>query len=264
MIEQLERRCLLHSGTAEIVSGILEINGTDHADRIVLDYGRGRAGQGGDGLTLRVRIDRERLTFNLADFSGILINTYEGNDRVVARVQLPTDGFTGVTIHGGEGNDRLYGSKHADQILGDAGNDRIRGYGGNDSIFGGDGNDLLVGDKGDDQLDGDTGRDRIKGGGDNDLIDGDEGNDRLWGGSGNDTLDGDEGNDRIWGNGGDDSLVAGLGSDRLYGNRGDDQLFADGAEADDGTTDFLNGGSGNDKAKSDAEDILVGIEESLV
>jgi serralysin len=55
--------------------------------------------------------------------------------------------------------ENVYGSKHADTIVGDAGPNRIDGNSGNDRLFGGKGNDTLIGSKGKDFADGGTARD---------------------------------------------------------------------------------------------------------
>jgi Ca2+-binding RTX toxin-like protein len=55
--------------------------------------------------------------------------------------------------------ENVYGSKHADTLVGDAGPNRIDGNSGNDRLYGGRGNDTLIGSKGKDFGDGGPGRD---------------------------------------------------------------------------------------------------------
>lgn len=85
------------------------------------------------------------------------------------------------------------------------------------------------------------------GGTGHDVLIGGSGADTLAGGSGNDKLEGRGGNDYLYGYGGHDELFGGTGYDRLYGHSGNDRL--DGG--DDGTSDYLNGGSGADRFQRD-------------
>jgi serralysin len=55
--------------------------------------------------------------------------------------------------------ENVYGSKHADTIVGDAGPNRIDGNSGNDRLYGGRGKDTLIGGKGKDFADGGPARD---------------------------------------------------------------------------------------------------------
>lgn len=55
--------------------------------------------------------------------------------------------------------ENVYGSTHADTIVGDAGPNYINGNKGNDRLYGGKGNDTLIGGKGKDFADGGPGRD---------------------------------------------------------------------------------------------------------
>ena len=122
---------------------------------------------------------------------------------------------------------------------------RIDGQDGDDKIVGGDGNDFLVGGAGKDQIDGGLGNDRLNGNGGNDKLFGGAGADRLYGYAGNDYLDGGSSGDRLEG---------GAGTDILIGQSGNDRFFAA-----DGETDQLFGGSGDDQADRDVDDILAGV-----
>ena len=80
-----------------------------------------------------------------------------------------------------------------------------------------------------------------------DRIVGSMGADLISGGAGRDTIRGRGGDDIINGDGDNDELYGGLGIDTLYGGAGNDLL--NGAAPDTGipnTTDYLDGGSGND------------------
>ncbi|WP_395543322.1 M10 family metallopeptidase [Neotabrizicola sp. sgz301269] len=166
------------------------------------------------------------------------------------------DIFTGI--------EDLYGSFHADSLLGndgvnilwgDAGNDVLQGRGGSDSIYGGAGNDVLLGGQGLDYLDGGAGtRDRVQytdsaaglrvdlytPGTNTGIAAGDtfSGIEDLYGSFNADTLLGDGGDNVIWGDAGNDLLYGRAGNDSIYGGSGDDILLG-GAGAD-----LLDGGAG--------------------
>jgi Ca2+-binding RTX toxin-like protein len=98
----------------------------------------------------------------------------------------------------------------------------------------------------------------VNGGADNDSIilsahvskpaelNGGDGNDYIVGGAAADSISGGAGNDLIRGGAGDDTLDGGAGRDRLSGDTGDDTLLAR-----DGEMDYVNGGSGHDRARVD-------------
>src|SRR5205823_5136979 len=98
----------------------------------------------------------------------------------------------------------------------------------------------------------------LNGGAGNDLLLGGAGADSLQGGSGNDTLFGGRGNDTLHGNDGNDYLSAGPGADQLFGEAGNDQLFSFDHEID-----ALDSGAGFDRAKGDADDLLINNEAPL-
>jgi uncharacterized delta-60 repeat protein len=91
----------------------------------------------------------------------------------------------------------------------------------------------------------------------NDRLIGGSGNDFLDGGDGNDSLDGGDGNDRLSGGAGRDSLTGGPGKDQLRGEAGNDTFYANG----DGAADFIDGGSGTDRARKDKEDFAQYVEQ---
>jgi Ca2+-binding RTX toxin-like protein len=95
------------------------------------------------------------------------------------------DAPTGVRVNlakgvanGGAGHDAfrgfemVFGSKHADVIVGNAGANYIDGYYGNDQLFGGKGVDTLRGNNGKDSLWGAEGRDTLRGDAGKDRADG--------------------------------------------------------------------------------------------
>lgn len=106
-----------------------------------------------------------------------------------------------------------------------------------------------------DFLFGGLGDDRLYGGDGPSMLFGQDGRDRLLGGAGDDLLFGDDGND---------DLAGELGSDELFGGPGDDNLTGsvvpddDVPSLDDGSTDYLTGGSGGDDFyRSSNEDELL-------
>ena len=107
-------------------------------------------------------------------------------------------------------------------------------------VNGGKGNDVITGSNADDDLDGDR---------DNDTIDGRGGNDEIRGGFGDDTLTGGLG---------DDDLIGSLGGDTLDGGPGLDQFDAgsgkDIIRAQDGVSEKIRCGGGNDTVTKDAND----------
>ncbi|MGV8950320.1 MAG: calcium-binding protein [Cypionkella sp.] len=158
-------------------------------------------------------------------------------------------------LTGEGGDDSLIGNAGDDMLCGHAGDDWLEGGEGADGLNGGEGADLLLGGVGDDTLHGDSGNDSLYGGAGNDRLEGCEGDDSLFGGDGNDTLVAGDGNDALYGEAGaddliggheDDALFGGTGQDNLDGGSGNDTLWGQDDHSDDRTTDFLNGGAGDD------------------
>lgn len=166
-------------------------------------------------------------------------------------------------VHGGAGDDRIDGTSaykhypaHADrapvtQVSGESGNDTLIGH----FVDGGDGNDTLTGSFDNDHLDGDGGDDVVIGEGGNDVLVGQGGNDRLTGGDGFDRLLGDGGNDTISAGGGNDVAAGGYGRDQVYLGYGDDRAFMR-----DGWRDYVGGGPGSDRARTDTYDTRANME----
>jgi Tol biopolymer transport system component len=99
----------------------------------------------------------------------------------------------------------------------------------------------IVGSQRADYLPGSGGSDVIEGRGGNDTILGGAGNDKLYGGAGNDVIDG------------------GTGSDRIYAGAGSDTI-----RATDGMKDWVDCGSGRDRAYVDRVDVVNKDCESVV
>ena len=106
--------------------------------------------------------------------------------------------------------------------------------------------DVLRGGPGDDTICGLGGNDVVYGRGGADSLRGGAGNDRLFAGGGRDMLDGQAGND---------VLVGGRGIDVLLGRAGNDTL-----RARDRMADHVDGGPGDDLARSDLGDRVYRVE----
>lgn len=211
--ECLEDRKLLTSITLQ--DGVLSIEGSNRRDSVNVDYTQSRYGQlvtasvAGNG----VRLARSYFSRSV---DRIDVETFGGNDSIRNRTSIPMD------ANAGSGDDMVWGG---------SGKDTIHGGSGDDKLYGNAGNDYLYGSWGADELDGGYGNDVLFGQWNNDVLKGGVGDDRLYGGSGNDNLYGERGSDRLRG---------GNGHDGLYG--GDRNRFLSGND-----TDWLNGGSGNDR-----------------
>ncbi|MGI9368327.1 MAG: calcium-binding protein [Ruegeria sp.] len=177
-----------------------------------------------------------------------LISEFQGN-----LVIAGNDGSD--TLTGQDGNDQINGYAGDDVIIGAGGNDTLHGGIGDDVLTGGAGSDVLHGDAGADLLDGEAGDDILYGHDGADLMRGGQGDDHLYGGQDDDTLVGEGGDDALQGGDGDDLLIGGDGSDALFGGDGNDTLD-DRIEDVDNTSDFLNGGAGDDTIVAGSSDIV--------
>lgn len=179
--------------------------------------------------------------------TGVNAASSPGNHAVTA--PAPTGGYTTAPVSVSQSGGILY-------IYGTGGSDNVRvtesngsttveangqSYGGYQNVtdlrfFGGAGDDRFVNDTGFiSHAFGDGGNDTLVGGGNYDYLVGGTNHDRLLGRGGNDTLEG---------LGGFDTLNGGAGMDYLYGGADDDVLVT----IDGGTTDYADGGGGNDAA----------------
>jgi Ca2+-binding RTX toxin-like protein len=185
-----------------------------------------------------------------------------GDARIVDRAsgeQLTVDGWdlgiadTRYLMFGGDGADELTGGTEEDRLYGGAGNDNIDGGEENDYLEGNAGADRLGGGEGNDELHGGAGNDS---GGDRGLYGG-AGDDALYGEAGNDTLDGGTERDLLVGGLGQDHLIGGDGIDNLYGdNRYFDEETNQYMLVDDGISDRLEGGLGDDLYFAGAGDVI--------
>ncbi|MCG8024573.1 MAG: hypothetical protein JAZ02_11390 [Candidatus Thiodiazotropha endolucinida] len=159
---------------------------------------------------------------------------------------------------------RIYFGGDGDEALSGISNrDRLYGGGGNDTLNGNAGDDYLEGNAGIDKLDGGVGNDELYGGSGDDArihdsgLYGREGDDALYGEAGNDTLDGGTGRDLLVGGLGQDHLIGGDGIDNLFGdNRYFDEATNRYVLVDDGVSDRLEGGLGDDLYYAGAGDVV--------
>ena len=189
------------------------------------------------------------------------------------------------------GIEEVWGSDHADHLIGDAGRNRLLGAGGDDTLAGDAGDDLLFGEDDDDVLFGGAGADQIDGGADFDVAayeasdtsvtinlatgtaegghaNGDTltGIEGVFGSSHADHLNGDADPNLLNGREGDDTLEGGAGDDwQLQGGAGADQIdggagfdFAVYDESDAGVT--VNLATGTGQGGHAEGDTLTGIE----
>lgn len=219
----------------DTLTGIENVEGSDHADTIYGDAGNNvlRGGAGDDTLAGQGGDDQLFGSLGNDSLSG-------GNDN--------------DTIHGEDGNDRIFANAGNDIINGGAGDDFTNGGDGDDTINGGaDDDNVLVGGNGSDTIHGDDGSDGINGSAGDDFLYGDLGNDRIYGGTGLDQMWGGEGDDTMGGLGDDDQMWGGDGADGMNGGGGNDDMFGEAGN------DRLFGGLGADTLVGGADDdLLVG------
>jgi Ca2+-binding RTX toxin-like protein len=266
----------------------LVINGTMGSDHIRLDSKNGIISLVRENVIVSTHVAADISTIQVAlrggndtlTFSGtfatstpIYVSGGSGKDTITLGTFPGAPTFTAVmpvTVTGGSGDDLINGSNLRETLLGGTGNDTIFGNSSDDSVDGGAGDDeiwasgIVKGGAGNDtilagggQIYGDDGDDKLSagfhggatlyGGAGNDRLHGTEGNDLLSGGAGNDSLSGGGGADVLTGGDGNDTLRGGAGSDTMFGGAGDDVFFA----ANDGSRDFVYGGSGRDTAEVD-------------
>jgi uncharacterized delta-60 repeat protein len=215
--------------SGNVVVAEVGYNGGATPALVVARYRGSGGGESGEGMklvngTLSVTGTTRGDTINVGQ-------VYEGTTHIIvtknglARTFDPAD-VKKVVITGGAGND------HVSVSLGRTPPVTVDGGSGDDHVVTSYGNDRLIGGSGNDFLDG---------------------------GDGNDSLDGGDGDDRLNGGDGNDTLTGGAGKDQLRGQAGNDTLYSSG----DGAVDFLDGGSGTDKARKDDNDFAQFIEQFL-
>ncbi len=253
------------SGTsgADVIRGYAgndTINGGDGND--VIDGGRGA-----DALSGGLGNDTY-LVDNVGDTVTELAN--EGTDNVLSSVTFTLGSnverltLTGTADLDGTGNEldnTIFGNVGNNVLSGGAGNDTLHGGDGNDTLNGGDGDDMLIGDLGNDIFNGGAGFDTVSyqsasgpintdwighvtGAAGNDQIGGSV--ERIVGSNFNDVLTAFVGIDMtLEGGAGNDTLVD-YANDRLFGGDGDDLLFEGFLPGATQSSDYYDGGAGND------------------
>ncbi len=144
---------------ARVVDGTLRVAGSPFADDFALRM------SANDPNQLQLDIDADGSaddSFDINDFSSIVVDAGRGNDRVV--LDTANGAFTSTRptiVDGGRGDDTLLGGSGAELFFGGPGDDFVDGNGGEDTAFLGSGRDTFVWDPGDgsDTVDGGSGFD---------------------------------------------------------------------------------------------------------
>ncbi len=167
------------------------------------------------------------------DFVSTGIDQVYGGHAADTIIAMNVQGVNRTYLRGGEGNDHLSALPvgWTSIVEGGAGDDVLRSAGPDSTIYGGIGDDVLIGA---------------------------HGGQALWGQQGEDTLRGLAGDDLLHGGADADHLNGGPGKDAVFGDGGSDTFMAR-----DGKRDSLDGGGGTDKARVDAIDNLVRIEQTF-
>jgi len=248
----------------DVLTGIENLRGSDHADTLVGDGGANElsGGAGDDALWTGAGDDT--------------LSGGQGADQLQGQGGVDTASYAGaaggvfVRLWSGEGLsgeaagdvltgiENLRGSAHADTLVGDDGANMLQGGAGADQLWGGEGDDTLMGGAGADLLHGQGGRDTasyaeaasgvfvrlwsgegLSGEAAGDVLTGIENlrgsghGDTLVGNNGANVLEGGAGADQLWGGEGDDTLIGGPGADVLHGQGGADTfVFVDGGGTD--------------------------------
>jgi Ca2+-binding RTX toxin-like protein len=222
----------------------LLIQGTDGDDNINITF---------VDNTYRVDVNGTLQTIDPNTIKQFDILAGGGNDVVTLG-----PGVCKAYVLGGAGADTITGGDFADTITASGGNDIVYGQGGDDRLTGSAGHDILVGGDGRDRLYGEAGNDQLIGG---------AGVDRMWGGDDHDVLSGQSSADKMYGEAGNDSIFGGNGGDILNGGDGLDYLWGGGDNdvlySRDFGFDFVNGGTGDDSAQVESEDVKEELEVLL-
>ena len=262
----------------DVLSGIENLSGSDHDDRLTGDANANRLdGRGGNDT--------------LAGLGGA--DTLIGGDGIDTAEYLASSAAVTVSLASGTGSggdaqgdrlsgiENLTGSAFGDRLTGDGGANVLDGAGGNDTLVGGAGADTLIGGAGSDTADysasgaavtvdlsagtglggtaeGDVliGVENLIGSSRADLLTGDGQDNTLRGGAGADTLSGGDGSDTADYTGSTAGVTVSLadgtaaggdaagdvlsGIENLTGSAADDRLTGDGG------ANRLRGGGGND------------------
>src|SRR5262245_51085479 len=192
--EPLEPRQLM-AANAGVSGSVLRVDGTDAADRILIEAVTVTIQQSNPsrqlGGSTAPAVQRDVFHVKVTDSAGNVRSAADGSalDKTFYRAGITRiDVFAGAgndyvdatttsvknKFHLGAGNDEAVAGGADDLIYGESGNDEIWARGGNDKVFCGDGADYASGS---------TGNDRLFGGAGTDLLSGDAGDDWLEAGS---------------------------------------------------------------------------------
>jgi hypothetical protein len=285
IFEPLETRQLM-AANALVSGGVLRVDGTDSADRILVEavtrtiatseVGSRVPGANPNGTVIQAHQFHVKIT----DAAGVVrtapnglpLDTYFDRDGITRIDVYAAAGSDNVDTHAtsvsnkvylgsgldvantGFANDSVYGEAGNDSATLGTGNDYFSGGTGNDSALGGAGNDRLYGNNDRDELNGEAGNDTVDGGDHNDDLSGGTGNDSIEGGTGNDSISGGSGNDSITGESGNDTAHGNDGNDLIRGEAGDDDLFGS-----DGRDTIYGGGGADSISGGDNNDLLVAV-----
>lgn len=163
--DTLERRDLMAASLAATLSsdGLLQIEGTEGADRILVRQDNGQISVNGISVAYN---GSPAAQINASLVQRIEVYGLGGDD--VIRLDSGTESVTApATLVGGAGRDTLVGGAGNDSLIGDSGDGTS---GAADSILGGAGDDALFGDGGNDYLNGQAGNDTLRGGMGDDVL----------------------------------------------------------------------------------------------
>src|ERR1051325_366036 len=132
--------------SADLVDGLLRVNGTANADSITVTL---------HSHEFRVSINGTATTFNAHKVQQLKVRGFAGNDTIdlFGRINIP------IGVFGERGNDTIHGSDGRDLIDGGGRNDSIDGGNNDEWLIGGPGKDHLVDHSGNDVFFGGSGRD---------------------------------------------------------------------------------------------------------
>jgi hypothetical protein len=135
-LERLEDRRLLATSVT-LTDGDLIVAGTSRDDEVEFFLNH-------DGTKVKVDLNGERFSFDVADVDRIVCTVKGGDDSVE---MSDKNGVLDLALkaRGGAGNDTLVGGELADKLFGELGDDLLQGRGGIDRLLGEAGNDLLDG-----------------------------------------------------------------------------------------------------------------------
>lgn len=150
-VQPLENRALL-SATFDVATGVLDVQGTEGDDTIVVGL------NAADATKVDVVVNgTTELSVDLADIQKILASGGNGDDAITIGAGVLDDaelrGGNGQdSLTGGDGNDLLVGGNGKDSLLGGLGNDSLNGGNGKDHLDGGLGTNVIISGKGKDTV----------------------------------------------------------------------------------------------------------------